>query len=216
MTQWSPRCATCPYKRASSISEPVLVAVEGKEEVLLVKALARHMHLSGVDVWDTAGKAGLTAMLESFQAADGHERLRSLGVIQDADENHRSTFESVRSALKAAGLPVPGAELEPAGEYPRVAVLVIPAGGRRGALEDVCLSSVQDDPAMECVDRYFQCLEDAGISAPSHLAKARTRVFLASRKKPELRLGEAAQEGYWPFDCESFANLRRLLILLTG
>ncbi len=77
-------------------------------------------------------------------------------------------------------------------------------------LEDLCLAAVTKDPstrsAMHCVDDYFKCLgEQAGISHKINaLPKARIHAFLASRPDPELRLGEAAQRGYFPLDSPVF------------
>ena len=49
-------------------------------------------------------------------------------------------------------------------------------------LEDLCLESVADDPAMPCLEEYFRCLEEqleAG-AFPSNPSKARVRAFLTS------------------------------------
>ncbi len=121
-------------------------------------------------------------------------------------------------------------------------------------LEDLCLKSVEDDPAMECVQEYFDCISDKLDDLPKNISKAKARAFLASREfledehfemigeclrggisddnfvenlsassvarihlflasryKPDLRLGEAAKVGYWPFDHPSFGSLIEFL-----
>lgn len=78
-------------------------------------------------------------------------------------------------------------------------------------LEDICLKAVAQDPAMFCVEQYFQCLQQQGLSVPSNTSKAKVQVFLASRPEAGKRLGEAAQAGYWPWDDEAFAQATTFL-----
>ncbi len=82
-------------------------------------------------------------------------------------------------------------------------------------IEDVCLDSVKSDPAVDCVDRYFECLRETNrVPKDSWLAKARLHAYLASRERPDLRLGEAAEKGIWDFEADVFRPLKDLLELL--
>jgi hypothetical protein len=119
-------------------------------------------------------------------------------------------------------------------------------------LEDLCLESVSEDPAMLCVDEYFRCLEERLEMLPRNPSKARVRgflasmewleeahfeylqrrlgeylpelpdapsvakthTFLASRYKPDLDMGIAAQAGYWRFDHPAFEQAKRFLSTL--
>ena len=53
------------------------------------------------------------------------------------------------------------------------------------------------------VHEYINCIKKSGHS-PNNIDKAKVHSWLASREKPDLRLGEAAECGYWPFDEKSF------------
>lgn len=77
-------------------------------------------------------------------------------------------------------------------------------------LEDLCLQSVAGDPAMDCVEEYFGCLQKAGVS-PRNLPKAKMQAFLASREKAGLRLGEGAEKGYFDWENPTFNELREFL-----
>ena len=84
-------------------------------------------------------------------------------------------------------------------------------------LEDLCLAAVADDPAMRCVDEYFSCLEDQSISQrESAIPKARLHAFLASRERPGLRLGEAAEKNDIPLDSPVFEPVVNFLRQLTA
>jgi hypothetical protein len=78
-------------------------------------------------------------------------------------------------------------------------------------LETLCLQSVTDDPAVQCVDDFFRCLEREGLKSPTNLAKARAHVFLASRPRPDLLVGQAAHAGYWRWDHAVFDQLKEFL-----
>jgi hypothetical protein len=74
-------------------------------------------------------------------------------------------------------------------------------------LEDLCLKSVEDDPATECVTAFLKCVADRCGIRPRPEPKARVHAWLASRQRPDRRLGEAAEAGEWPWSKESFAPL---------
>ena len=93
-------------------------------------------------------------------------------------------------------------------------VLILPYELDQGMLEDVCLQSVVTDPAMECLNAYFDCLRGKDIVFPKNLSKARIHAFLSSREEPDLRLGEAAEKGYWPWEHHAFDCFRKLLTIL--
>jgi hypothetical protein len=61
------------------------------------------------------------------------------------------------------------------------------------------------------MEQYFQCLKQKNLPLPGNISKAKVQVFLASRHKAGLRLGEAAQEGYWPWEVEAFGEVKDFL-----
>ncbi|MGQ9486802.1 MAG: DUF3226 domain-containing protein [Armatimonadota bacterium] len=71
---------------------------------------------------------------------------------------------------------------------------------------------------MPCVDRYFECLQQTqeDYSAPRHMSKARAQVYLASLPRAGLRLGEAAQAGYLPWDDAAFDEVKTFLQQITS
>jgi hypothetical protein len=97
------------------------------------------------------------------------------------------------------------------GQNPQVAVMILPDHSTPGMLEDLCLRAVSEDPAMHCVENYFDCLQVQGLQAPNARAKAHVQTFLASRDSPGLRLGEAAEAGYWPWGHEVFSPVKEFL-----
>ena len=195
------------------IENPKLLLVEGIDEVRLFEALAKDIGAEDVQIRDYQGKDNLRRFLGVLPRIQRYLDLESIGVTRDADENSDNAAESVRDALGAAALPVPNSPLESANDG-RIAVryLIIPHG-ETGALEVVCLASVAEDPAMTCVQSYFDCIERSALDGPREkwMVKARVHAFLSSRENPALRLGEAAERGVWSFDAPAFDPLKSVL-----
>ena len=200
-----------------AITAPKLLLVEGRDEVRLFGALARNIGLDDVQIRDYGGRNGLRRLLANIWRVPGYQDVESLGIVMDADDSAASAGERVRSALSAASLPVPDAPLQSTGsESPKTCYLILPPDAENGALEDVCLASVAEDPAMNCVEDYFDCVERTPSGGPraNWTSKARVHAFLSSRERPDLRLGEAAERGVWRFGAPAFDSLKTVLRMI--
>ncbi len=208
---------TQPPRWASPIEKSRLLVVEGPDDSVFLSALLRHLGIEGeFDIRSLEGVSNFNGILRTLPGVSGFAQVESLGVIRDADRALRSAFQSVCSALRNARLSVPKQPLTVVGEKPRVSVFVWPDCQRAGTLETLCLMAVHDDPAMGCVKQYFECLaEQPEIkTAPKTPHKAHLHTFLASREKPGLRLGEAAEKGYWPWDHAVFEPIKQFLLAM--
>ena len=192
-------------------SKPKLLLVEGRDEELVLGALLRHLGICDVQVQNYGGKNRLGYFLATVTGEPNFDRIQSLGIVRDADDNAHSALESVQSSLRNVDLPIPQTFLAPAGNAPTVSVFIMPDNGGPGALERLCLNAWAEDPAMPCVDAFMQCVQDNVDMTPNAADKARLHAFLASRETPDLRLGLAAQQGYLPWHNPAFAALGTFL-----
>ena len=202
---------------ALKIEQPRQVLVEGIDDARLFMALTRHMGLQGVQVHQYEGYQNLRNFLRTFVALPNFNTVISLAIVADANSDRNARYQSIVSHLSRANLPAPSAPLQPATDGSITATyLVVPHQTAGTMLEDVCLASVADDPVMECVDQYFECIGAKDVEGPRQvwMPKARVHAFLASRARPDLRMGEAADSGIWPFEDDTFAPMRELLRLL--
>lgn len=164
------------------ITKPKVLLVEGRDEEFLFLALIKKLGLDDIDIRAFGGVAQFRSRVKTLPRISGYGTVRSIGVVRDADDDTESAFQSVCDSLLDAGLPQPDEPLQATGSDPRVSVMIVPTRARTGMLEDVCLASVADDPAMLCVEEFFECLGRAQRRIPTHLSKARVRTFLASRE----------------------------------
>jgi hypothetical protein len=194
------------------ITEPILLMVEGSGDELFFKALLKYHGLQNVQIINAGGKDAIGPKLEALTSSPQFRTtVISLGVVRDADTDTDLAFKCVTDALESANLPVPESALVPKGDNPQVTVMILPGGGKHGMLEDLCLKSVESDPAMFCVKQYCQCLQQKCPSLPKNTSKAKVQVFLASRKEVEKGLGVAARDGCWPFHDAAFDEVKRFI-----
>lgn len=194
------------------IKKPTILFVEGKDEVFFFNAFISYLGLNNIQSIDMEGKTQLRDRLRALIVASGFKaKVASLGIVRDANANPKGAFQSVCDALKALNLPVPERPLVSEGISPKVTILILPKEDTPGMLEDICLKSVQKDPALFCVDQYFKCLQEQNIPLSNKESKAKVQAFLASRKEPGLRLGEAAHKGYWPWEDNAFEEIKKFL-----
>lgn len=207
-----PRCGE-RIEQKLVIRRPKLLIVEGRDEEEFFRALLQEMNVSDIQVEGVGGKTFIRDTLRALKDDPFFRRkVASLGITRDANGDARTAFQSIQDALRDAGLPYPRQPLVSVDGRPRVVVMIVPPGRQTGTLEDLCLEAVARDPATRCVDQYFDCLDATELGRPvKDFAKARTRVFLSSRKDPTLALGQAARKGYWPFDTQIFDRVKDFL-----
>ena len=199
------------------IAEPKQLIVEGNDDVRIFRSLRSHLNISNVEIRPYGGVDNMRTFLRTLSALPDFRYVRSLAIVADANSDRDRRERRIRGALSDMGLPTPASALEIASDGQlRIAYLVVPHNRDSGMIEDVCLDSVSDDPAMECIDRYLECIEESDTPGPrlAWMPKARAHAFLASRDRPDLRIGEAADRGIWRFERKAFEPLKDLLMRL--
>ena len=197
-----------------TIKEPNIILVEGVDEEQFCDALIKKLNFQNIQILPIGGKTKLRKNLKGLIGATGFSNVSSLGIIRDADASSQSAFQSVCDALRYVNLPVPSNPLTSQGQNPKVTVMILPDENNSGMLEDLCLRAVESEPEVKCVKQYFQCLQQY-IDLPKNISKAKVQAYLASKPKSGLRLGEAAQAGYWPLEDEIFEPMINFLQLIT-
>ncbi len=189
-----------------------------------------------IQVAQVGGKSQFRSFLSGpLIRANNFSRLSRLGIIRDADTGAKSAFQSLHGDLTAAALPPPSQAW--AWEPPRqgklnVSVAILPDMNSGGSLEELCLRSLEVEPELSCVNDYVECVtsRSSPVSA-HHIAKAKIHTYLAvgarpkkggnhgrgvtNRRKPGLRLGEAAEQGVWNWADPAFQQIKNWLLGLA-
>src|SRR2546422_686832 len=109
---------------------------EGVEEELFLKALLTHLGIAGVQVENYCGKSNLAPFLKALKNRSGFTQLAKLGIVRDGYDDPAGAESSVENAIAQAAF---SQELI-------VTSLILPGGGRAGALENLCLQSIEGEP----------------------------------------------------------------------
>ena len=198
------------------ISKPKVVVVEGKDEVNLFQALLDHLDISDVDLKDL-GRYKLRSNLDALAKTASFRGVQSVGLLFDAEGRFDSegsaiaTESMIRTALAHASLPVPSVGSRSADGPPRVTFMILTPNRERGAVENILVDSVKDTDTFSCVESYLACLKAQGLvySTVAREAKATVHAFLVTRvKDPDIRVGEAAKAGLWPWNNPAFDELQ--------
>jgi len=199
--------------RTIAITERKLVVVEGNDDKRFFEALLKHLQLTNVQCIALGGRDEMrkTETWRALMATPGFSGLEAIAIIRDADESPQSAFQSLRDILGNVGLPQPAAPFQVQHSAPKVCILIMPDAHSQGELEDLCLRALTGKPVLECVEQFFQCVQQHGDSLPPKIAKAKLHAYLSSRKEPGRRIGEAAEAGDIPLDSQAFQQVIQVL-----
>lgn len=101
-------------------------------------------------------------------------KVQSIGIIRDADENGEiAAFQSVQSSLQSADISAPDHVGKIRAGAPSVGIYILPGDGEAGMLETLVYRTVVDGPINDCINKFFNCVEESGIEQPLNLDKAR-------------------------------------------
>lgn len=188
------------------IHEKTVLAVEGKDEVNFFGALLEYLEIAGSDIRDLGGKDKFKVKLPALVKTRGFSDVKVLAVIRDADKDADAAFDSVKNVLTKEGLEPPARMDRFSDGNPVIGIFIMPGDSDRGMLEDLCLRTVKDHPAMECVNALIDCTSRL-TNPPKITAKAQAQAFLAAMPEIVNSVGIGAQKGYWNFNSNELSDL---------
>lgn len=197
--------------RPITIDEETQLLVEGNDQRNFFKAFAEHLSIPNIQIQNFGGVTELRVFLSGVAKSSNFAKVRSIGIVRDAEGPAGPAHQSVESALRNAGLPAPA----PAGQQasvgsPRVSVFILPDNKHPGMLETLLCRTFAGAVEDRCIDDYFAC-----VPAPIHRReKARAQAWLATKPDPHVSVGVAAKKGYWNLGHAVFADLRNFLVAL--
>lgn len=198
-----------PSPRPERLNPPIqlekLLLAEGETPANLFEELAKHLGLSDqIEIRSFGGISQFGKYVKTIAStADFKAKVKSLGIIRDAEHDPVGARQSITHGVQNANLP--------SGVTVKIAIL--PDDSTPGKIESLCLRSVQGHEVFECIEALVKCLENKNLGLPAdHLShKHLLDFFLASIGKPQTFPGIAARQGVWPFDHAAFDEIRKFL-----
>ena len=193
-----------------TIDEEIQLLVEGNDQRNFFEALAKHLSKPDIQMQNFGGVNEFHGFLSGFVRISNFAKVRSIGIVRDAETSAGAAFQSVQLALKKAGLPVPTHAGQPISGPPMISVFILPDNRQPGMLETLLCQTFAETAEDRCIDAYFACV---GVT-PHRRAKARVRAWLATKPEPHVSVGVAAKKDYWNLKDTVFADLRKFLSAL--
>lgn len=202
----------------NQIKKAKLLLTEGRDAKYFFIWACEAFHFTDIQVLDFGGIDKLRGYLQNLPKLPGYEIVETIVVARDAESDPNDAARSIKGSLKNAGLSVPAKAFSFTDKSPRVAYVIFPGFTSEkeetlsdGKLEDLCLSMVENDAVLPCVDQYIQCLQSIGETV-RHLHKTRLHAYLAGKDDyVGLKIGEAAKAGAWNWDYSGFAPYKQII-----
>ena len=205
--------------KENEISASKLLIVEGNHERDFFTSWFEVLGITDIQVMPIGGKTLLQANLAPLVKQSAFRQVTCLVVVRDADDDPQGAFQSVHDTLTNCGLDA----RQHAWEFtwtgtPRTAIVLMPQLDQPGALEELLMQTVQNDPMAAEAGQFIQTavykLPPGGPRKPppAHKqGKARVHAFLATFDEPDKDQGKAAKAGVWNFNHPALQPLLAIL-----
>ncbi|MCF8374003.1 MAG: hypothetical protein K9H64_20440 [Bacteroidales bacterium] len=190
------------------ITKSKLLGVEGIDEVNFFKALFDYQGIQEVQILNFEGKTNFSSRIRSIINIPGFKNVSTFGLVRDADTlPPKSAYDSLKGALEKANLPVPSEVNSFSNTELSVGVFIMPGKSSQGMLEDLCLSSIKNQPVSNCISEFLDCAE----AKTTNESKAKVLCYLATKSPVVNSLGLSALKGCWEFDSSEFDEIKAFL-----
>ena len=215
--------------KESNIRKPKLLIVEGNHERDFFTKWLEILNKDNIQVMPIGGKTRFKDTFVELVQQPEILNVISILIIRDADDDPSSAFQSVCDALKSdratkfledigVTLQLPkSAWTFTQNTTPRVGIAILPAKDQIGALEELLLQTIDDDPMSRkshlFIGDAIETLNNSGhrCPPPHRVGKAKIHAFLATFEYPDRDQGKSALAGVWDFQHESLDPLRAIL-----
>lgn len=207
-----------------TIDKTKLILAEGRDTQGFIEWLCRKWgKANDVQVMDFGGNQELRPFIKNLVNMDGYDEVESIVIVRDAEESTQSAIDSIKGALgndKLGNdkLPVPCKPFtfqSESGKNTAYMIFSDPSDSSRGTLEDLCLAMVNDQPVFECIDSFFECVNEklAAKTNLTHLHKRKVRCYLSTAKLNCVgaNIGQAAERGAWDIEHKALLPFKQII-----
>jgi hypothetical protein len=196
------------------ITQKKLLLAEGRDVELFLVWAGRHFRPNrDIQVMDFGGITELNNFLKLLANDESYDDVETIVIARDAETDAKAATDSIKHSMSQAKIPVPDKPSEYIKNGTLKTAFVIFPGPehQKGRLEDLCLSTVENDPLLKCVDDYLECAKAKGEQF-SRIHKNKLHCFLAGKNDyAGLPIGLASRERAWDFDHPALEPFKRII-----
>jgi len=200
--------------KPETITHKKLLLAEGRDAELFLVWAGRHFRREkDFQVMDFGGIKELTNFLKLLANDESYNDVETIVIARDAETNAKAATSSIQHSMAQAKMPVPQKPFEyTQNSFMKTAFVIFPGPEHQdGRLEDLCLSTVENDPLLKCVNDYFECAKAKNEPLP-RIHKSKLHCFLAGKKDyAGLPIGLASRKHAWDFDHPKLKPFKRII-----
>ena len=197
------------------IEHKKVLLVEGQDDEEFINELLKILSITDCQIFNVKGKNEFPKKIpvlikaRGFMEPNGDSNVTHFVIIRDKDEDN--AFESVKNILQKISFSTPSKAGQFSTGTPRIGIFIMPGDNVAGCtLEDLCLKTVEDQPAMKCVKEFQTCVSNLE-NPPKNIAKTMVQAFLAAQPEIVNSLGRGANKKYWNLNSPCLSELKCFL-----
>jgi len=192
-----------------------VIFVEGNDDKNFFDILLKKQNMLNVSVLPINGKDQFNKVLPDIKELPNFTEVTHLAIVRDKDQD--DAFKSIinifhkKMGFSLENLPAENGKF--AKGKPKIGVFIMPGNSIDGCmLEDLCLKTIENHPAIGCVNDFVSCLQRTD-NPPNlkNISKIKTQAFLAAQEEVVNSLGRGAQKDYWDLDSPCLEELKTFL-----
>lgn len=187
-----------------------IMAVEGKDEVHFFTCLLNYLGKENFEIVDIGGTVQFNDKYPALIKRSGFSRVEKLAIIRDAEDSAENAFKSIKNIMLKERITPPERPGQFSSGRPNIGIFIMPGDFKKGMLEDLCLRTVKDNPALKCAEAFIECALKLN-HPPKNIAKAKAQAFLAVMPEIVSSVGIGAEKDYWDFSSDELKNLKIFL-----
>jgi len=204
----------------NTIQKSKLIICEGLDDLYFLNYFLKSLDITDIEVRYIEGKFEYKSLSAYLKIFNNFNVLKSLALVCDADDiSANEEFNRLKKILNKINKEnsIPERNLIFPNEInrfsdgtPKIGVFIFPNNKDKGRLEDLFLSCVKNEPEMECVNSFMDCVSKLGKmqKIPS---KAKTLAYLAAQYETRRGVGGAAREGIWEFKTDELNEVKNFI-----
>jgi len=204
------------------IEQTTLLLVEGRDDQALMARIARQLEAEGhqvnIQIRDMGGRDKWTTDLAQIRKNEFFQQnVTAIGLVQDADSDASAARQRCEQIFRQNQLPFPRRPqvIDAAGPL-KTGIFIIPSLARVGAVEQLCLDSVQDTARASRSADFIDGLPEAGFPPVEDRDKAVVQAYLSAKPKLKKALWMALRDGCFDMTHDAFNEVRDFLRALTA
>jgi len=184
-------------------NKSIVILIEGKTDKIFFEELIKFIgRESDIQVVYMEGKDKLKSLIKF----PDFSLVKILVVVQDADNDPKRAFQSIRDTLKNSGFSIPLKPYEISDGSPKTAIIILLDEDEKGDLESLIVEHLKNRPEFRCVDWFVDCVKNFNFDLKK-LSKTKLYAYISITSEPDANFDTFIKKKIIDFTNERFKKL---------